>query len=158
MSGNAAVWVRSLQHKTVWSRSNTAKIPPRYWLLYTVVLPYKYIAIGLYGALSVGFPVTSIDLMFGELYGNIWSVMLAVCGFGAFLGISFYNRLIWMEAMATVMLVTLMVLYIGCIFLAAAFNFEQFRFLSLLLVMIFLPMPSWRVYDIVRELRPPRVL
>jgi hypothetical protein len=148
-------WLRSLIQKTVWSHYNTAHIPKRYRSLYTVVLPFIYVAIGLYGLLSIAASVTSIDLVFGYLYGDMWSIALMIGGFVAFIGISFYARLIWAEAFAACMLVTLMLVYIGCIFTAAVVGAELFRFLSLLLVIIFLPFTAWRVLDITRELRPP---
>lgn len=156
MMHSVAVWMRNVFQKTVWSHVMQAEIPPRYELIYTAVLPFKYFMIGMYGLLSIGAPITSIDLVFGDIYGDIWSTALATCGFGAVIGVIFYNRLIWLEALATVTMVTLMLLYVGCILTAFLLGAEAFRFLSLLLVMIFLPMPSWRVYDIVRELRPPR--
>ena len=150
------VWFRGLFQKTVWSHYNTNNIPPRYQLLYTFVLPFKYVAIMLYGMLSVSVPVSSIDLVFGKIYGDMWSVALLGGGLLAFVGVAFYARLIWLEAIADITLVTLMVAYIICIFIAALVGAESFRFLSLILVFIFLPMPSWRVADIVRELRPAR--
>jgi len=153
---SAKVWLRGLFQKTVWSQYNTALIPPRYHLLYTFVLPFKYLAIGLYGMLSISVPISSIDLMFGGLYGDMWSVALMLGGFFALLGVCFYARLIWLECVAAVTLVTLMVIYVGCIFAAALLGEQSLRILSLLLVIIFLPMPSWRVLDIVRELRPAR--
>lgn len=153
---SAKVWMRGLFQKTVWSHYNTANIPPRYQLLYTFVLPFKYTAIFLYGMLSISVPLTSIDLIFGDIYGDIWSIALMLGGLFALIGVCFYARLIWLEVVSDVALVTLMVVYIGCIFIAALVGAESFRFLSLLLVIIFLPMPSWRVLDIVRELRPAR--
>ena len=155
---SAKVWWRGFAEKTVWSHYNTANIPPRYQLLYTFVLPFKYTAIMLYGMLSIAVPITSIDLVFGNIYGDIWSVALMLGGIGALVGICFYARLIWLEAVSAVMLVTLMAIYVGCIFIAAIAGAEGFRFLSLLLVFIFLPMPAWRVFDIVKELRPRRVV
>lgn len=155
---SAKVWMRGLFQRTVWSHYNTANIPPRYQFIYTFVLPFKYLMIGLYGMLSIAVSITSIDLVFGNIYGDIWSVALMVSGFGAMLGVCFYARLIWVEVVAAVMMVTLMAIYIGCIAVAAIVGAESFRFLSLLLVCIFLPMPSWRVLDIVRELRPARVV
>ena len=143
-------------NKTVWSQENTANIPPRYQLLYTFVLPFKYTAIFLYGLLSVTMQVTSIDIVFGDIYGDMWSIGLMLGGLLALIGISFYARLIWLEIIADVALVTLMVIYVGCIFAAAVLGAESFRMLSLVLVTIFLPMPSWRVLDIVKELRPAR--
>ena len=143
-------------NKTVWSQENTANIPPRYQLLYTFVLPFKYTAIFLYGLLSVTMQVTSIDIVFGDIYGDMWSIGLMLGGLLALIGISFYARLIWLEVIADVALVTLMVIYVGCIFAAAVLGAESFRMLSLVLVTIFLPMPSWRVLDIVKELRPAR--
>lgn len=150
------VALRGLFQRTVWSHYNTAKIPPRYQLLYTTVLPLKYTAIALYGLLSIPVSVSSIDLVFGNIYGDLWSVAVMGSGLLALLGVSFYARLIWLEAIACVSMVTLMVAYLVCIFIAAVAGAEHFRFLSMLLVFIFLPMPSWRVLDIVRELRPPR--
>lgn len=150
------VRMRGWFQRTVWSHYNTANIPPRYQLIYTLMLPLKFALIGLYGALSISVPITSIDLIFGPIYGDMWSFALMVSGLGAFVGICFYARLIWVEAIALIMMVTLMALYVGAIFTAAILGAESFRFLSMLLVLVFLPMPSWRVWDIVRELRPPR--
>ena len=148
--------MRGLFQKTVWSHYNTAKIPPRYQLLYTLVLPFKYMMIGLYGAFSISVPITSIDLVFGPIYGDLWSFALMLSGIGALAGICFYARLIWVEIWSLLFMVTLMLTYVGAIFTASVVGAESFRFLSLLLVLVFLPMPSWRVWDIVRELRPPR--
>lgn len=153
---SAKVWMRGLFQKMVWSHYNTANIPPRYHFLYTFVLPLQYTAIFLYGLLSVPVSVSSIDLVFGDLYGDMWSVALMVGGFSALVGVCFYARLIWVEAVADVALVTLMLIYAVCIFIAAIAGAEHFRFLSLLLVIMFLPLPVWRVLDIVRELRPAR--
>lgn len=153
---SAKVWMRGSFQKTVWSHYNTANIPARYRLLYTFVLPFKYLAISLYGMLSISGSVSSIDLVFGSIYGDMWSVGLAVAGFLAVLGVSFYARLIWVECVAAVTLVTLMLIYLGSLFTAAAVGAETFHVLSMLLVMMFLPMPAWRVLDIVRELRPAR--
>lgn len=155
---SAKVWMRGMFQRTVWSHYNTANIPPRYQLLYTFVLPFKYLAIMLYGMLSIAVPITSIDLVFGNIYGDMWSIALMLGGLGALLGVCFYARLIWLEAVSAVLLVTLMLIYVGCIIIAAIGGAEPFRFLSLLLVFIFLPMPSWRVFDIVKELRPRRVV
>lgn len=152
----AKVWLRGLFQKTVWSHYNTANIPPRFQLLYTFVLPFKYFAIFTFGLLSISVPITSIDEVFGVIYGDIWSVALMLGGFFALVGICFYARLIWVEVVADVAMVTLMVVYIGCIFISAIVGAESFKVLPLLLVVIFLPMPSWRVLDIVRELRPAR--
>ena len=148
--------MRGLFQKTVWSHYNTAKIPPRYHLLYTLILPLKYALIGMYGLLSVSVTISSIDRVFGSIYGDMWSVALMAAGFASAIGIMFYRRLIWLEAVGAVLMVTLMLLYTGSIFIAALAHAEPFRYLSLLLVLVFLPMPSWRVLDIVRELRPPR--
>ena len=153
---SARVWVRGLFQKTVWSRFNMSKIPSRFQLLYTLVLPFKYFMLALYGAMSIGVPISSIDLIFGGIYGDLWSDGLMIAGILAFLGVIFYDRLLWVEVVGAVFLVTLMVLYVGCIFTAALVGAESFRLLSFLLVMVFLPMPSWRILDIVRELRPPR--
>ena len=153
---SAKVWMRGLFQKTVWSSYNTVNIPMRYRLLYTLVLPFKYAAIGLYGMMSINVPISSIDAVFGSLYGDMWSTTLMAAGFTALIGVCFYARLIWAECVAAVTLVTLMVIYTGCIFAASLVGAESFRFLSLLLVIIFLPMPAWRVLDIVRELRPAR--
>jgi hypothetical protein len=155
---SAKVWLRGLFQKTVWSHYNTANIPPRFHLIYTFVLPFKYLSIFLYGALSVPVSISSIDLVFGNIYGDIWSIALMLGGLLALLGICFYARLIWVEVVANVALVTLMMIYVGCILVAFLVGAEEFRFLSLLLVILFLPMPCWRVLDIVRELRPAREL
>lgn len=151
-------WARAIGQKTVWSQYNLRKIPPRYQALYTIVLPFKFFVIGLYGALSVGVPITSIDLVFGIIYGDMWSICLMLAGFGAAIGIMFYDWLIKMETFFLVLMITLMGFYTVCIFAAAISGAEGFRFLSLLLVIVFLPMPSWRLFDAIKELRPPRVL
>lgn len=153
---SARVWWRGLFQTTVWSHYNTANIPPRFQLLYTLVLPLKFLVIGGYGALSVGVPITSIDIVFGTIYGDFWSIALMLAGFGAAIGIAFYARLIRVELVALAFMVTLMTFYIGCILTASALGAESFRFLSLLLVLVFMPMPLWRILDIVKELRPPR--
>lgn len=150
------VWLRSVFQKTVWSHYNTSNIPPRYQLIYTFVLPFKYLSIALYGLFSISVEVSSIDLVFGSVYGDMWSIALLSAGFISLLGILFYARLIWLEAVGAVALVTLMLVYMGCIFFAALVGAQDFRFLSMLLVVIFLPVPCWRIYDIVRELRPAR--
>lgn len=157
MAGARVWWKRSIRH-TIWNKDNLGHVPERYHFLYTLVLPLKYLAIALYGALSYAVPVSSIDLTFGYIYGDMWSIGLLAGGVGAFVGLCFYPRLLWAECVSAVLLVTLMVVYVGCIFVAALSRAEDFRYLSLILVFIFLPMPSWRVYDIVRELRPARVL
>jgi len=151
-------WARAIAQKTVWSEYNMRKIPPRYQLLYSVVLPFKFAIIGLYGVFSVGYPVSSIDLTLGPIYGDMWSVALMVAGFGSMIGIMFYDWLIKLETLMLVIMLTLMAFYVACIFFAAFFGFEQFRILSLLLVVIFVPMPLWRLYDAIGELRPARVL
>lgn len=151
-------WARAFGQKTVWSQYNLRKIPPRYQTLYTAVLPFKFGMIGMYGLLSIGVPITSIDLVFGPIYGDFWSIFLMMSGFGAMLGIMFYDWLIKIEAFFLVFMLTLMGFYTICIFVAAVVGAESFRYLSLLLVIVFLPMPSWRMWDIIRELRPPRVL
>jgi hypothetical protein len=151
-------WARAIGQRTVWSHYNTAKIPPRYQSLYQWVLPFKFFVIGMYGLLSIGVPITSIDLILGYIYGDIWSWGLMVAGFASFIGICFYDWLIKVEALALVIMLTLMGVYTVMIFIAAFTGAEAFRYLSLLLVIVFLPMPSWRIYDIVRELRPARVL
>lgn len=151
-------WARAIAQRTVWSASNTAKIPPRYQALYQMVLPFKFFIIGLYGALSVGVPITSIDLVFGDIYGDFWSIFLMAAGFGAAIGIMLYDWAIKMEVFFLVLMLTLMGFYVVCIFVAAIQGAESFRFLSILLVIVFLPMPSWRLYDAIKELRPPRVL
>jgi hypothetical protein len=153
----AKVWMRSLLQTTVWSRYNKMNVPDRYELIYTFVLPFKYAAIAIYGLVSIAYPVTSIDLLLGGIYGDLWSFALLIGGTTAFVGICFYPKLLMMEAVAAVTLVTLMIIYVGCIFGAALFGGEPFKYLSLILVLILLPMPSWRVWDIVRELRPPVV-
>lgn len=151
-------WARALAQKTVWSSYNQRKIPPRFQTLYKVVLPFKFAIIGLYGLLSVGVPITSIDLVFGSIYGDFWSLFLMASGFGAMIGIMFYDWLIKLETLFLVFMLTLMGFYTVCIFVAAIQGAESFRFLSLLLVIVFLPMPSWRLFDAIKELRPPRVL
>jgi len=148
--------LRGLFQKTVWSHYNTAQIPARYHLLYTVILPLKYLLIGAYGLFSINVTISSIDRVFGPIYGDMWSVTLMVSGWTAMVGIMFYKRLIWLEVLSVVLLVTLMTLYTGCIFFAAILHVETFRYLSLLLVLVFLPMPCWRVLDMIRELRPVR--
>lgn len=152
------VFLRGLFQLTVWSHYNTAKIPVRYQGLYTFVLPFKFFIIGLYGLLSINVPITSIDLVFGVLYGDLWSFALMIAGFGSMVGIMFYDRAIKLEAFMLVLMLTLMGFYAICIFVAAIAGAENFRYLSLLLVIVFLPMPSWRLWDIIRELRPPRVI
>lgn len=156
MSNSMRVWMAAAFRTTVWSSENTANIPPRYQLLYTLVLPLKFLVVGSYGWLSVGHPISSIDLVFGPIYSTIWSASIGLTALAATLGVCFYARLIWVEAVALVFMVTLMVAYIGCIFAAAMTGAETFRTLSLLLVFASMPLPAWRVYDIVRELRPPR--
>ena len=151
-------WARAFFQRTVWSEYNLRKIPPRYQALYTVVLPFKFMIIGLYGALSIGVPISSIDLVFGVIYGDMWSVLLMLAGFGAAAGIMFYDWLIKMETFFLVVMITLMGFYTVCIFAAAVMGAEAFRFLSLLLVIVFMPMPSWRLWDAIKELRPARVL
>jgi hypothetical protein len=151
-------WARAIAQRTVWSQYNTAKIPPRYQLLYQVVLPFKFAVIGLYGALSIGVPISSIDKVFGVIYGDMWSVGLLVAGFGAMIGIMFYDWAIKLEALMLVIMLTLMGFYVACIFIAGLAGLEAFRVLSLLIVVIFVPMPAWRMWDVIRELRPPRVL
>lgn len=151
-------WARAIGQKTVWSQYNLRKIPPRYQMLYTLVLPFKFFVIGLYGALSIGVPITSIDLVFGVIYGDIWSFSLMLAGIGAMIGIMFYDWMIKIEAFFLVLMLTLMGFYVVCIFTAALQGAEAFRYLSLLLVIVFMPMPSWRLADIIRELRPARVL
>lgn len=146
----------SFIQKTIWSRHNDQRIPSRYHLLYRLILPLQYFMIALYGELSIGAEIRSIDTVFGTIYGDAWSFCLMVGGLGALVGISFYKRLIWLEAASVVVVATLMVLYIGAILFAAILHVEPFRYLSLLLVLVFLPMPCWRILDITRELRPPR--
>ena len=150
-------WARAIAQKTVWNEHNQRKIPPRYQLLYSVVLPFKFFVIGLYGALSIGVPITSIDLVFGIIYGDLWSILLMVSGFGAAMGIMLYDWAIKLELGMLVIMLTLMAFYVVCIFAAAITGAEGFRFLSLLLVVVFLPMPTWRLSDAIKELRPPRV-
>lgn len=151
-----SVWVRNLYQKTVWSPLNTATIPPRFQIIYTLVLPFKYLLISAYGLMSAGAPITSIDLVFGDVYGDIWSISVAVSGFAAAIGVMFYSRFIALEQWALAFMITLMLAYVGCIATAAIVQAESFRFLSLMLVLIFIPMPLWRLLDIVRELRPAR--
>jgi hypothetical protein len=151
-------WARAIAQKTVWSQYNLRKIPPRYQALYTFVLPFKLFIIGLYGAFSVGVPISSIDNVFGPIYGDMWSVGLMVAGWGAMIGIMLYDWAIKLEAFMLVCLLTLMAFYTLCIFVAAWQGTESFRILSLLIVVIFLPMPAWRLWDAIRELRPARVL
>jgi len=151
-------WARAIAQKTVWSAHNTAKIPPRFQLLYQAVLPFKFLIIGLYGAGSIGVPITSIDLVFGVIYGDIWSFGLMISGFGAAIGIMLYDWAIKFEVLFLVLMLTLMGFYVVCIFTAWLQGAENFRFLSILLVIVFLPMPSWRLFDAIKELRPPRVL
>lgn len=164
MTGNTVVksrwprWARAIGQKTVWSQYNLRKIPPRFQALYTIVFPFKFAVIGLYGALSIGVPITSIDFVFGVIYGDMWSFALMMSGFGAALGIMFYDWAIKFETLMLVVMLTLMGFYAICIFAAAFTGAESFRYLSLLLVIVFLPSPSWRLYDAVREMRPPRVL
>lgn len=148
------VWSTNLFHKTVWSRHNRADIPARYAFIYTFVLPLKFFLIGLYGAMSIGAPITSIDIIFGVIYGDIWSFGLMLTGWGSLLGIAFYPRLIRLEGAAITFMLVLMGFYMAAIFLAAAFHAEPLKYLSLVLVIVFMPMPSWRLFDIVRELRP----
>ena len=151
-------WVRAITQATVWSEYNQRKIPPRYQLLYTFVLPFKFAAIGLYGALSVGVPITSIDIVFGTIYGDVWSLLLAASGFGAMVGIMFYDKFIKLEVASLVIILTLMGFYTVCIVIAAIVGAESFRFLSLILVIVLLPMPTWRLFDAIKELRPARVV
>lgn len=151
-------WARAIAQKTVWSQYNQRKIPPRYQALYTVVLPFKFTIIGLYGMMSIGFPVSSIDFVFGPIYGDLWSAALMISGFGAAVGIMLYDWAIKMETAMLVFMLTLMGFYTICIFVAALIGAEQFRLLSLLLVIVFAPMPSWRLWDAIKELRPARVL
>lgn len=149
------VWLRGLFQTTVWSHFNTAKIPPRYQLIYTFVLPVIYSFLALYGFISIGYPLSSIDLTFGIIYGDLWSFSLMLAGLGSLIGVSFYARLIWVEIISMSATVALMTWYILCLFLAAILGLENFRFLSLLLVLVTMPLPAWRIYDIIRELRPP---
>jgi len=144
--------------RTVWSEYNQRKIPPRYQALYTTVLPLKLVTIGMYGLMSIGVPVSSIDLVFGVIYGDLWSVGLMVAGLGAAIGIMFYDWLIKLETFFLVLLLTLMGFYAYCIVVAALTQAQSFRFLSLLLVIVFFPMPAWRLMDAIKELRPARVL
>jgi hypothetical protein len=151
-------WARAIGQKTVWSQYNLRKIPPRYQALYTVVLPFKFFVIGMYGCLSINAPITSIDLVFGPIYGDFWSFGLMIAGWGCMVGIMLYDWAIKLEAFMLVLMLTLMGFYAFCIFVAAIQGAESFRYLSLLLVVVFLPMPTWRLTDVIRELRPPRVL
>lgn len=149
-------WARAIAQRTIWNQYNQRKIPARYQLLYSVVLPFKFFVIGLYGALSINVPVTSIDLVFGPIYGDLWSTGLMLTGFAAAVGIMLYDWAIKLEVLAIVSMLTLMGFYVVCIFAAAITGAEGFRFLSLLLVIVFLPMPTWRLLDAIKELRPPR--
>ncbi len=151
-------WARAIAQRTVWNEYNQRKIPPRYQLLYSVVLPFKFLVIGLYGMLSINVPISSIDLVFGTIYGDIWSVVLMLAGFGAAVGIMLYDWAIKLEVLSLVLMLTLMAFYVVCIFSAAVSGAEGFRFLSLLLVIVFLPMPTWRLSDAIKELRPPRAI
>jgi hypothetical protein len=114
-----------------------------------------YFVLGLYGFTSIGYPLSSIDFTLGVIYGDLWSFSLMMTGFGSFLGIAFYNRLLWLEILSMCGTVALMGWYIFCLFWAAMMDYEGFRFLSLLLVIVTMPLPAWRIIDIVRELRPP---
>lgn len=152
---SARVWLRGFFELTVWSHHNTAKVPPRFQAIYTLVLPFIYACLATYGLVSIGFPIGSIDFTFGVIYGDLWSFSLFVAGLASFLGMAFYARLIWVEIVAQCCVVALMLSYLFCLFLAAIQGFEGFRILSLLIVVVTMPLPAWRIYDMVRELRPP---
>lgn len=149
------VFLRSLWQATVWSHYNKTDVPKRYHGIYTVVLPFKYSILALYGLISIGYPLTSIDFTMGIIYGDLWSFSLMITGLASLIGEVFYPRLLWVEAIALCGVLALMAAYVVCLFWAALAGFENFRFLSLLLVLMFIWMPGWRLWDIVRELRPP---
>lgn len=151
----ARVVLRGIFQSTVWSRYAQASIPPRFSMIYTFVLPVIYFVLATYGFFSIGYPLSSIDSTFGVIYGDLWSFSLMITGIGSLVGIVFWHKTIWLEIMAMCGTVALMVWYILCLFLAALLGLESFRFLSLLLVIVTMPLPGWRILDIVRELRPP---
>lgn len=139
---------------TVWSSDNRSNIPPRFQIIYMVVLPLKYFMLGSYGLGSVQVSIPSIDLIFGDIYGDIWSIALAASGYGAMLGIMFYARAVRLELAASALMITLMLAFSVCVVVGAIIAPMDVRLLALLLVLVFLPLTSWRTWDIVRELRP----
>lgn len=155
MAQSGKVFLRSLAQATVWSHYNKTAVPKRYQGIYTVVLPFKYTIIALYGLVSIGYPLSSIDLTMGIIYGDLWSFSLMITGLASLVGIAFYPKLLWVEAIALCGILALMGAYIICIFWAGLAGHENFRFLSLLLTAMFIWVPYWRLIDIIRELRPP---
>lgn len=152
---SARVFLRGLFQATVWSHFAVKDVPDRFEPLYKMVLPIKYTVVALYGFYSIGYPLSSIDYTFGTIYGDLWSFSLMIAGFAAIVGIVFYGKLIWLEIVAICSIVALLMWYILCLFLAAIQGFESFRILSLLLVILIMPILAWRMWDMVRKLRPP---
>lgn len=148
------VWKR-IRSRTVWDPSYTLEdSPPRYWPLYTVVLPLTYFSFMVFGTLGTIATVPAIDRFASVGYGDIWGMVIGFLSTITLFGLIF--RLHWLELIATVLLVVALASYPISVAGIAIFDHDLNRWALAAGLPVLLYLSAWRVTDLVRFIRKAR--
>lgn len=147
------VWRKSearLLVGTIWERALLEEVPRRFRPIYTIVLPLKYFIFTLFGLLASANRIPTIDHLTSVDYGDLWTAMVGLTASLCLAG------LIWrreqLELYSLILLCAGLATYpIGAAVLAIAGDSDRAPLAVGLFV--FLVLPIWRIFDLVRTLR-----
>lgn len=146
---------RRLIDRTIWSPNLLQEVPPRFRTIYTVLLPFKYTVLFVFGILS---SLSRVDGAIARLttgaYSDLWPPALATASLLALLGLAFRRWVL--ELWATSFVLALLLVY-PIALAASAIASRELRTGALAIgLLVLLASPAWRVADIVRTERRRR--
>jgi hypothetical protein len=135
---------------TIWDESLLTEVPRRFRSLYTIVLPIKYGFFFLFGVIGlIADTAPTLAVLTSPSYVEIWTLVIGACAAISFVGLAIQH--FRMELYATVVLSIMLFSYPLALIVE---GFGDIQKLDLGVgLLVFLVMPVWRVFDIVRTER-----
>jgi hypothetical protein len=146
--------MQTFQQRTrgsVWDKSLLEEVPARFRSLYTIVLPVKYFIFFLFGVFGVIYQnAPTLAKVTSESYVDIWTLVVGAAALVCLLGLA--ARRAQAELYATIILVVTLASYpLSLIWVGIGGDLEK---LDLGIgLFVFLVLPTWRIFDIVRTER-----